>query len=824
MLILSSLSSSAVCNLRLASKHVAAYTSPPLLPQRFWASRFSDDAEMAFAFALREDHLPQGPINWRQLYQKARSMLKHFQTYPGFMNRRRIWQVLRHIAPALSLRLRNMDKIAMSPYLGRPPRVPEELSTLGSVSSNVTPEFTQSTTPQLAAGSRLFEKQYLGFPNAPSQVLSLGVSFIPLADQQYICGLRVLTRESGKYSEYSRAGFIDHLNEQVVDMDSLDEVDMITFHVTVSGIIGLSFQTRSIEPPRSHTVGQFDSCTDVDSGVSELDVGKRLRDFGFAVGLDACKIVTLELFGSQSATEPLSSTESTRVAPVWTPVSPRHRVEWQHDYATTQQTFNLCTAMDFGGENGRLLGLLTQVNVFMGTFPQVFLGMSFVYADGSERTFGRKFYTLRNGTKLHCIVQSFCLSGQEGERICQADTAYSPSHNTIQRLSLSTTANRSIAFGLHGEHLPKDKLFLTNRRAPPGTVFTSFFSLHSSPLGHFRDFSVLDIPADKVNQDSSMGDIALCKNPWDTIITSMLYSAKELLAHSGGFAFSSASLSGLRRIRISVGGAGYSRDSHHVSGLRLEYQGLTSPVVVGQWISEYKSLEISGDERPVEIVTFHHANNRFNRVKFGPLSGICITTSKGSAMEVILRPAEGDVRLCSRETPYKRLDAIAWGCNYQWDHVRVMSRDQDGVTHRDLLFGPLNRQVPEWAVREQVFLHEKTADGGSDPLKSIQATFKRMTSEPAALSFIFRSGRVLSLGVPGEKPVTETLNEGEQLSRMDIGILRSRVTSIQVSQRETASLLISQPIQLLAGLFLTRSIQSLVQDEPKANFDFRLPQ
>lgn len=680
-----------------------------------------------------------------------------------------------------------MDKIAISPYLGRPSRVPEHFSPLGSVSSNVTLEFTQSTTPQLAAGSRLFEKQYLGFPNAPGQVLRLGVSFIPTAHRQYICGLRILTRESGGYLEYSRAGFIDPLNEEVVDLGSPDGLDAILVHVTVSGIIGILFQMRSMEVPERHVVGYFGGCTDVDNGTSEMKVGKRLQDVGFVLGLDACKVVSLELFGSP---ESLTSTEATRVAPVWTPNSPVCSVVWQHDYAVTQQTFNLCTHMDFGGDDGRLLGLLTQVNAFMGTFPQVFLGMSFVYADGSERTFGRKHYTLRNGTKLHCIVQSFSLSGQEGERICQADTAYSPSHDTIQRLSLSTTANRSIAFGLHGEHLPKDRPFHANRRAYPGKVFTSFFSRHSSPSGHFRDFSVLDIPADKANKDSSMGDIALCKNPWDTIITSMLYSARELLAHSGGFAFTSASLSGLRRIRVSVGDAGYSRESHHISGLGLEYEGLASPVVVGQWISEYKPLEIGGDERLVEIVTFHHANNRFNRVKFGPLSGICITTSKGTTTEVIHQPAEGDVRLCFRETPYERLDAIAWGCNYQWDHVRVMSRYQADVAHRELLFGPLNRQVPEWAVREQVFLQEKTADGGNDPLESIQMTFKPMTSEPAALSFIFRSGRVLSLGVPGEKPVTETLNEGEQLSRMDIGILRNnRVTSIQVSQRESTNVI-----------------------------------
>ncbi|KAK8077388.1 hypothetical protein PG996_003558 [Apiospora saccharicola] len=725
------------------------YTSPPLLSQRFWASRFNDDAEMAFAFALREDRLPPEPIDWRQLYQKARSMLRYFQTYPGFMNRRRIWQFL---LPGKRLFKRNPRVYAIH-------------------------------DPQLAAGSRLFEKQYLGFPQAPGPILRLGVSFISTASKQYICGLRVLTKESGGYVEYSRAGFIDPLHEGAVDLGSPDGIDGISVHVTISGIIGILFQMRRMGLPEFHVAGVLGGHADgVDKGTSGLTVGKGLQDddfvlglqdFGLVLGLDACKIVSLELFGSQPATESLSSTEATRVAPVWTPNSPECPVEWQHDYAATQQTFNLCTNMDF-----------------------VFLGMSFVYADGSERSYGRKFYTLRNGTKLHCIVQSFSIAGPEGERICQADTAYSPSHDTIQSISLSTTANRSIAFGLHGEHLPKDKLFHTNRRAPPGKVFTSFFSRHSSPSGHFRDFSVLETPADdKANENLSMGDIALCKNPWDTIIASMLYSAKELLAHSGGFAFTSASLSGLRRIRFSVGNAGYSRESHHISGLRLEYEGSASPVVVGQWISEYQSLDIGEDERLLEIITFHHANNRFNRVKFGPLSGISIITSKGAAMEVIHEPAEGDVRLTFRETPYERLDAVAWGCNYQWDHVRVMSRYQaDVAAPRELLFGPLNRQVPEWAVRDLVFLQEKTADGAIDPVESIQMTFKCMTSEPAALSFILRSGRVLSLGVPGEKPVTETLNEGEQLSRMDIGILRNnRVTSIQFKTDQKRALMFTYP-------------------------------
>ncbi|KAK7980560.1 arginine rich protein [Apiospora arundinis] len=800
MLVVSKLPSKTVCDLRLASKHVAAYTTQPLLPQSFWASRFDDGAEMAFAFSLRENHLPLSPIDWRQLYQRAQSMHKDFRTYPGFMNRWRIWKCIQQITPALALRLQNMESVARSPYLGRHPQIPEGFSPLGNISSHVTFEFgasqlnTPSTTHKLVAGSRLFEKHYLGIPDlAGSQPFRLGVSFISLVDTHYICGLRVLTtREDGQGSELSRAGFVNPTNEQIVELGSLEDIDAISFQITILGIIGLSFQTRIMESPRSHIIGQFGDRAGVDNGVSQLKVGRRLRGIGFLIGLDACKIVSLELFGRQSADELLCSTPAVEgPAEIWTPASPGIRVEWQHIYPSTQQTFNLCSAMDFGGEEGRLLELLTQVNVFMGTFPEVFLGMSFVYADGTERAFGRKPDTMWNGRKYPCIVQSFPLSGPEGERICQADTSYMPSHDTIQRLSLSTTAGRSIAFGLHGEHLPQSEGICTNRRAPPGKVFTSFFSLHSSPVGHFRDFSALDISADQTNKSLSTGDIAFSKNPWDVIITSMLYSAKELLAHSGGFAFTSASLCGLRRIRFSVGAAGYSRGSHRISGLRLEYKGSASPAVVGQWISEYgKSLKISDDERLTEVVTFHHASNRFSRVKFGPMSGMSITTSKGRAMDVMPLPAEGDVRLCFRETPYETLDAVAWGCNYKWDHVRVTmkSRNQTEAAHRELLFGPVNRPVPGWAVRDQVFLQEKTADGDSDPLKSIQMTFKWMTSEPAALSFIYRSGRVLSLGTPGGKPVTETLDDNERLTRMDIGIFRNnRTPSIEfkTSQKRT---------------------------------------
>ena len=788
MLVVVNLPSKSVCDLRLASKHVAAYTPPSLLSQSFWASRFDHDAEMAFAFATRETHLPPKPIDWRQLYHAARSMLTGFQTYPGFRNRRRIWKCLQHIVPIMTLRLQNMENIAMSPYLGRPLRIPEGFAPLGSVSSSVTFEFekphpsTPNIRPNLVLGSRLFEKQYLGIPSsAHSQPLRLGASFISLVDQNYICGLRFLTsRGNGQGSELSRAGFINPENERTVEIESLEDVDTMSFHVTVSGIIGLSFQTRIMGMSRTHTIGQFGDCVE-DNGVSQLEAGKKLQEIGFVVGLDACKIVSLELAGRESTTESPPSTEIEQIAEVWTPAPPRCRVEWWHTSPSAHDTFNLCRSMDFGGQDGRLLGLLTQVNVFMGSCVHVFLGMSFDYADGTERAYGRKGEFLPSGDEPQCFVQSFAIAGPEGERICQAATSYLPSHDTIQRLSFSTTANRSIEFCMYGDGVPIGEVIEISTRASPGKVFTSFFSLHSSPYGHFRDFSAVEISAGQINNDWSTGDIAIRKYPGNRVRASVYDSVVSVLS-SGNQAFTVASLSGLRRIRVSVGNAGYTREPHHISGLKLEYEGSTS--VVGQWISEHASMEIGEDERLVEIEVFHHAGNDYGRMKHGPMSGLHITTSKGATMKVMHQPTEGDVRLCFRETPYERLDGIEWSCSHGCDHFRVTSHWQTDMAGRHLYFKSEPHTMPKWAVLEQVFLQEKTADGGNDPLKSIQMTFKSYSWEPAALSFIYRSGRILSLGVPrnGGKLVTETLNDDEQLMEIDIGIAQgNQIAAIEVS-------------------------------------------
>jgi hypothetical protein len=135
----------------------------------------------------------------------------------------------------------------------------------------------------------------------------------------------------------------------------------------------------------------------------------------------------------------------------------------------------------------------------------------------------------------------------------------------------------------------------------------------------------------------------------------ILKSAKEMLAYQGGFAFTSAILTGVRAIHLSTGANDFSRGTHHISGLRFVYEDSDLPVVLGQWITEVACLELEHGERLTEITTWHDFTNRFARVKFGPTIGIRFVTSKGVVKEFLQQHVEDKVRLQYRENPYENL-------------------------------------------------------------------------------------------------------------------------------------------------------------------------
>jgi hypothetical protein len=419
------------------------------------------------------------------------------------------------------------------------------------------------------------------------------------------------------------------------------------------------------------------------------------------------------------------------------------------------------------------------VNVFMGEYPRVFFGFSFVYSDGREESFGRRKYQAQTAKHYPCIVQSFGIAGEKGEVILQIETSHSKMNDIVQSISFRTSFNRQRTFRLFGNLSYDDKSSSTISIAPPGQALSNFFVVLKSPDGHIRDLvaSFSEVGNRLEEHTSTEMEISLESLPVQ------LTAANEILAYKGGFAFMAADLSGLRRLHFSIGAQGFSRSGRNMSGLQMEFANSQNPLIVGQWLKKHATLELDTDERLVEITTWHSILNPFSRIKFGPITGVVYVTSKGKRLE---SPPQGhkDNMVCLkyRENPYEKLAIITWVCNYQWDHVRFLYAPKAEKQPRRLILGPATRQIPIWAVTEKMFTTEGELESCPDPMTSIEVTYKSLSDEPSGLTFLYLSGRVQTIGSRGERPCVRELERGERLTRMDIGILRAnRLGSVTVS-------------------------------------------
>ncbi|KAI0137222.1 hypothetical protein BJ170DRAFT_590162 [Xylariales sp. AK1849] len=849
-MILEHLPSKSVCSFRLASRYVAVMSRTEFLPQSFWCSRFGLNCEMGFVFAMRELCLPSEPIDWRQLYIKAKTMLKKSRAYPGYQNRHRIWQTLDHIIPALLLRLENEIWLADAPYNGRNPRL-DGFTSRGIVAGELTYEHGSSTlrsnssaTTELDAGCRLFEIQRLYWPKfTNTESVGLGVSFVYHDEKTYISGLRLLSAwNSFEKVEYTRAGLINASDERVIVLNQNGTLEALEVNVVMEGILGLRFDTRGPSGVHSTSAGNLD-VIDAGNGTGKLGSKRQLRQLCFIVGIDACKLVSLQLLeepldtASKDKAED-QSTQDLQSVDVWNPNTPNHCPAWHSPVASPSQTFNMCLDIDFGNSDGKLLATLSTINVFMGRFPAVFYGMSFVYSDGSEKMYGRKIHRnvdiRRDARHINCIVQSFSLAGDKGELVNRVKTSYATAHDTIQAISIFTTFERSVCFRLHGVgSYIEDASTTTTMASGPGEVLSAFCVRLKSPGGHIRDFSKRTI-ADNSASNPTGGKYdqkGLCPL---TLERPFLSSAEEMLAYNGGYAFAVGSLVGVRAIHLSTGRSGFSRESQHISGLRLDYEGSDSPIILGQWIAEFASLELAPDERLTEITTWHDFTNRFSRVKFGPTVGMKFATSKGAVRKFLRQQVEGKVCLKYRENRNEDLLGILWGCNYQWDHVRVLYTPKPTKRRKGLLYGAVTRPVPGWAVREKVFLEDAHPDGSLDAISAVEVTFKHLSSEPSGLSFLYQSGKVQTIGYRGEKVLSETVQENEKLTRLDIGVLKGdRLGSITFQTDKNRTLAFTHEADRARTINETRSaefhllqpsLEMKAPDMPKYSSCFEVPE
>ncbi|KAI0835522.1 hypothetical protein F5Y06DRAFT_299666 [Hypoxylon sp. FL0890] len=215
--------------------------------------------------------------------------------------------------------------------------------------------------------------------------------------------------------------------------------------MSAKGIVGLRFYIRGFPGSTIVSAGDME-LRDPDSGISRLTPGERMQCIGFYIGLDACKIISISLVDQQTGTLPdaLNKDSSPNIsqyvqpAEVWNPNIPEIHPVWHFPEPRRTQFFNLCLNMDFGGRDGQLLQSRIRIVMFTGGFLSVFLGISFIYMDGSERFYGPKSFrnSLKEITSTPAIRLYFVIDSPHGEVMNRLSVSYSQKMDTIQAITV----------------------------------------------------------------------------------------------------------------------------------------------------------------------------------------------------------------------------------------------------------------------------------------------------------------------------------------------------------------------------------------------------
>ncbi|KAK6199817.1 hypothetical protein LQW54_009873 [Pestalotiopsis sp. IQ-011] len=776
LLVIENIPTPSLSSLRHASRSVAAASQPELLDQSFWHSRFQDENEMAFVFANREFILPAPPVDWRQLYCCATQMLRNESS--GLGNRRRIWHILDHEMPLLELRLKNESNITKGPYQDDDKVFPGQWSPMASgevpnVHESMGRDMQESMwMSELKSGYRVFEKQVLDWTkDSASENVILAVTFLHHPAESFISGMRLMCGGGLDTEELSRVGYIKVDDEKEVIFRKRDTLAAISVRLGVEGIIGMCFYMEGDDGEYTQEFGDF-SKTYEKSGVAQIHCGETLDKVQFLLELDAWKLVSIRLSRVESNSDVKASVVPVSLAEIWSPALPLKRCpQWISPETNAPRGFSLCMYADLGGADGELLKSVTMVTFFMGRYPRVFLGMGVSYKDGSERLFGNKSYRSKRSLQ-RCLVQTFVIAGEDGERIQEVTTERCRSHDVICGISLRTNFDRRKVFRFEG--LFYDNSYTTTTVAPAGRTFSGFFLKFKYSAGEMRDIvaNITETTAEVRPRLKPVPDLN-----WDEAPAP---GEDPDPGWRDGHLFAKARLSGVRRIHLSSVSSGalapHSGPSY-ITGMRLDYFDGNGPTILGQWLKPRDTLELVPGETITEVSIEHAVANRYTqRQKFGALLGMEIVTSKGRKVgKTEQPPSNGDaVRLKFTENPYEVFDTITWSCDNLHDHVRIQYARNTGAQSGN---GDLYLAVPltypdgkfRQSVVEKIFLKGKTRCGVPDSVVAVEVTFKSLSDEPSSLSFLLESGSVRSLGTRRERPVVQQLEAGERLARIDAG-------------------------------------------------------
>ncbi|KAF4979218.1 hypothetical protein FZEAL_4527 [Fusarium zealandicum] len=733
------LRSSDLCNFRLSSREIAVLTKPSHLPQLFWASRFAVDREMGF-FTLNSlpESLQHVGADWRSLYFHVKHALRDRSQTGHVRNRRRIWESLRPLTSSLMPLLEQNDTLQYEDSQGT--GLASQGHRLGALARG---PHRQDELGCGGRGIRLFGTQPLSFhaKDLEEETLVISVSFITFNCIAYFCGMRISQcKRVEPAAELSRAGLIVPCSEVQIQVTPQDQLMGIQVASSVSGVVGLGFRVQSAAGVEYiKTAGMIDKLSD-SVGIANLKPGNGRRISGLKLGLDACKVVSVQLLeyprDNPIVEETLRNEETSEgfdMPWLWHPGEP----DLTDDVvlpATRNDELTFAFDMDFGGPDGTFLSRLERIVAFRDDLSGSLRGFAFFYSDGLTRSFGMRNIIDTKSNQLTCIEQSHAIDGAGGERIVALDS----SHKTTESGNHFSTGSM--------QHL--GVRYLTFTPDKESTCSTT------SPM-----------------LCNSVGNRPQSPN---TVQIHYMKAARPLQNTSS--CFTSATLSNIRRIRLSAGTPDHVRGPEHISGICVELWDNILPVYVGQWLHEVASFQLERGHRISGLALWQTQETNPNntaRENSGRITGINIETKQleeeASSFELCLGDRSDKLAYSFTENPFETLCSLVWVFNHQYDYIHVETQPHSSRSGTVLSLHGLINLWPNSRVPEKLFWELEDGLGNRLSVARVHAAFKYSSKQPAGFIFDYRDGRTRRHAgcVLGEMASMD-LDEGEHLTRIDV--------------------------------------------------------
>ena len=227
--LITSMASTDVCNLRLASRTVATLCTDRTLPQAFWKSRFTPGFEMEFILAGSSLKTSKPNVNWGDLYKHLRA-----QSNAGWLrNKRRIWECLERLCGAL-------DPLMACKGLTWPQDV-------WTMLSDVRVPVPRGRMAGEFVNSRFtghYVEELLLFPDPLRSTLLITASFIRWPANELLCisGFRVHSKsEDGSYGLVAEAGVFNEDHQQSIDVEPEHRICWIRAYLVDDAVVAVAF-------------------------------------------------------------------------------------------------------------------------------------------------------------------------------------------------------------------------------------------------------------------------------------------------------------------------------------------------------------------------------------------------------------------------------------------------------------------------------------------------------------------------------------------------------------------------------------------------------